>query len=193
MLAAPAGAADRWVRAGTTLTKGDYYQGITSDGGGHLYFDGVAGGGYRTDLNLREQLRTVDLIPDGEPFDHIGDWTYDRNDGGRLILPLECFTAGAPNGGNTCGIGAFGVADPRTMTWRYRVRLDGCTWSEAWVPVATDPIYTITAGATTEVPDLTLHHGGNVSGRANMASEPCTLTSDRIPESPASSSRHARP
>jgi len=110
--AAPAGAADRWVQSGTTLTKGDYYQGITSDGAGHLYFDGVAVGGYRTDLDLREQVRNVDLIPDGEPFDHIGDWTYDRNGGGRLILPLECFKAGAPNGGNTCGIGAFGVADP---------------------------------------------------------------------------------
>ncbi len=26
-----------------------------------------------------------------------------------------------------------------------------------------------------------------------MASDPCTLTSERMPESPASSSRHARP
>ena len=33
-----------------------------------------------------------------------------------MLLPLECYTPGAPKGGNTCGTGSFGVADPGTLT-----------------------------------------------------------------------------
>jgi len=127
----------RWTQSAAVPTKPEYFQGITSDTAGHLYFDGFTVGGYRTDLGLGEQARNVDLIPDGEPFDHIGDWTYDgAAEGGRLILPLECFRPGAPNGGNTCGVGAFGVADPATMTWRYRVLLDQADIAKAmWAEV----------------------------------------------------------
>ena len=92
----------------------EYFQGLTHDRAGARYFDGV----------------TVGLLPDGplrcasrpgrerDPargersvgFNHIGDPTWDAAEGGRLILPLECFTPGAPNGGNTCGQG--GSASP---------------------------------------------------------------------------------
>jgi hypothetical protein len=139
-LAAPAhAAAPPWIQTTATPTKTEYYQGMTSDGAGHLFFDGVTEGGYRTDLALREQARTEDLIPPTEPFNHIGDWTFDHGSGGRLILPLECFTPGAPNGGNTCGQGAFGVADPRTMTWQYRVLLDKADIAKAmWAEVSPD-------------------------------------------------------
>src|SRR4029078_4119848 len=41
-----------------------------------------------------------------------------------VILRPECFTPGAPSGGNTCGQGGFGVADPATLGWRYLVPLD---------------------------------------------------------------------
>ena len=41
-----------------------------------------------------------------------------------MLLPFECYTAGAPNGGNTCGTGSFGVADPDTLRLRYYVKLD---------------------------------------------------------------------
>src|SRR3954468_22647207 len=141
--AAPAAAraADpgRWVRVAATPTKGEYYQGMTSDRAGHLFFDGFTVGGYRTDLALAEQARNDNLIPPEEPFNHIGDWTYDTAEGARLILPLECYQPGAPNGGNTCGLGSLGVADPVTMTWRYRVMLDQADIAKAmWAEVSPD-------------------------------------------------------
>jgi hypothetical protein len=132
-------AAPAWVESSVTADKTDYWQGMTDDGAGHLFFDGVTVGGYRTDLTLREQARNTNLIPPSEPFNHIGDWTYDHGADGRLILPLECYTPGAPNGGNTCGMGAFGVADPRTMTWQYRVLLDRADIAKAmWAEVSPD-------------------------------------------------------
>ena len=138
---ATARAADpgRWVRVAATPTKGEYYQGMTSDRAGHLFFDGFTVGGYRTDLALGEQARNENLIPPDEPFNHIGDWTFDAGQNGRLILPLECYQPGAPNGGNTCGQGAFGVADPNTMTWQYRVLLDQADIAKAmWAEVSPD-------------------------------------------------------
>jgi hypothetical protein len=122
-----------------TPTKGEYYQGMASDPTGHLFFDGFTVGGYRTDAALREQARNENLIPAEEPFNHIGDWTWDPAEGGRLILPLECYTPGQPNGGNTCGLGAFGVAEPATPAWRYRVMLDRAEIAKAmWAEVSPD-------------------------------------------------------
>jgi hypothetical protein len=129
----------RWVQVAAVPTKGEYYQGMTSDPAGHLFFDGFTVGGYRTDAVLREQARNENLIPPDQPFNHIGDWAYDRAEGGRLILPLECYTPGQPNGGNTCGLGAFGVADPNLMAWRYRVMLDQADIAKAmWAEVSPD-------------------------------------------------------
>ena len=39
-----------------------------------------------------------------------------------MILPMECYDPGS--GENTCGKGAFGVADPATLAFRYYVNLD---------------------------------------------------------------------
>jgi hypothetical protein len=82
---------------------------------------------YRTDRDLRENAANPNaLTPDltALGFNHIGDLTWDAREGGRLLLPLECYVPGAPNGGNTCGRGAIGVADPATLRLRYAVALD---------------------------------------------------------------------
>lgn len=141
--AVPARAA--WVQTNVTSIPTDYYQGITGDGARHLFFDGPQHGGYRTDLALREQVRNTDLIPSDQPFNHIGDWTYDENTAhppARLILPLECYhpeLGGGAGGPNTCGMGGFGVADPATLTWRYRVLLDPSEIAKAmWAEVSPD-------------------------------------------------------
>jgi hypothetical protein len=158
----------RWVEVTAVPTKGEYYQGMTSDKAGHLYFDGFTVGGYRTDLALAEQARNENLIPPDQPFDHIGDWTYDGAEGGRLILPLECYTPGRPNGGNTCGLGAFGVADPVTMAWRYRVMLDPAEIAKAmWAEVSPDGKLIWTSSGN----DLLAYAGADVNA-ANAAAGP---------------------
>lgn len=115
----------RWRLAGHRSVPLYDYQGITSDDRGHFYFDGIDFGLYRTDLGLHEQARNDDVIPPGVTarvgYNHIGDLTYDRREGGRLLLPMECYYEQL---GNTCGKGAIGVADPRTLRWRYYVQLD---------------------------------------------------------------------
>ena len=56
-----------------------------------------------------------------------------------MLLPLECFTPGAPNGGNTCGTGSIGVADPATLAFRYYVKLDPAEIAKAmWVESSPD-------------------------------------------------------
>ena len=53
-----------------------------------------------------------------------------------MILPMECFTPGV---GNTCGTGAFGVADPATLAFRYYVKLDPAEIPKAmWNEVSPD-------------------------------------------------------
>lgn len=135
--AAAAHAADpgRWFLTSESETPLEYYQGMTSDDDGHLYFDGFQVGGYRTDLRLREQLRADPLLPAdltaAEGFNHIGDWTFT---GGRLIAPLECYDPQQPVP-NTCGRGAFGIVSP-DLGWLGRVPLDPvdipkAMWAEA--------------------------------------------------------------
>jgi hypothetical protein len=140
--AVPALAADpgRWKETGRNSVPLYYYQGVTSDPAKNLYFDGVHVGLYKTDSSLNELARHDDEIPAqvhlSEGYNHMGDLTWDPAEGGRLLLPLECYYPypGAPNSGNTCGFGAngqaepgtgsFGVADPATLDWRYYVKLD---------------------------------------------------------------------
>ncbi|UGS34801.1 hypothetical protein DSM104329_01183 [Capillimicrobium parvum] len=141
-LPAAARAADpgRWVQTSLSEIPIEYYQGIAPDtAAGRLLFDGVYVGGYRTDLELREQARNANLLPlavtASEGFNHLGDPTFT---GGRLILPLECYTPGAPNAGNTCGRGAFGVADAN-LTWLGRTLLDPADVPKAmWVEASPD-------------------------------------------------------
>jgi len=115
----------RWIETGFSPIPFEYYQGVTSDPGGDLYFDGFTVGLYRTDATLAEEARASNEIPSDvaarEGYNHIGDLTWDGAEGGRLLLPLECFVFPV---GNTCGTGSFGVADPATLAWRYYVKLD---------------------------------------------------------------------
>ena len=66
-----------------------------------------------------------------EGYNHVGDIGFQ---GGRVLLPLECYTPGGPNGGNTCGTGSIGVADPATLAFQYYVKLDPAEIPKAmWV------------------------------------------------------------
>jgi hypothetical protein len=129
----------RWTRTAVTATPIVYWQGMTHDRAGHLYFDGIENGGHRTDRRLSQQLGADPLIPPlvtlAEGFDHVGDWTWIRAGGGRLVVPMECYDPGAPNGPNTCGRGAFGLTDAN-LRWLGRVLLDPrdiakVMWAEA--------------------------------------------------------------
>ena len=132
LLCAPAvaQAADpgRWALAATTSLPIVYYQGVTDDPQGNLFFDGLFVGLYRTDPALTETARNDDVIPPDvkarEGYNHIGDISWDAAEGGRVLLPLECYVPNGPNGGNTCLTGSIGVADPLTLQWRYYVKLD---------------------------------------------------------------------
>lgn len=128
----------RWVAVNETRTPLEYYQGMTSDDAGHLYFDGFRVGGYRTDLELREQLRVDTLLPAtltaAEGYDHIGDWTFT---GGRLIAPLECFDPQRPVA-NHCGRGAFGIVSPE-LGWLGHATLDPADIAKAmWAEASPD-------------------------------------------------------
>jgi hypothetical protein len=145
LLAAPARAADpgRWVETGRSTIPFVYFQGVTSDDRGHFYFDGIFVGVYRADRNLAEEARRDVAIPAGvapsEGYNHIGDITYDRAEGGRVLLPVECYYPGRPGGENPCKTGAIGVADPETLEWRYYVKLDPAEIAKAmWAEVSPD-------------------------------------------------------
>src|SRR3954466_10119648 len=142
LVAAPAAYASdpgRWVETGSTTIPLYYYQGVTSDPGRNFYFDGVDVGLYRTDGNLSETARNDDVIPPAvhasENYNHIGDLTSDAREGGRLLLPMECYY---PPAGNTCKTGSFGVADPRTLQWRYYVKADAELPKAMWAEVSPD-------------------------------------------------------
>jgi hypothetical protein len=139
--AASAHAADphRWAQTGATSIPLYYYQGVTSDPARNFYFNGVHVGLYRTDSQLRETYRNDDVIPSSvhasENYNHIGDTSYDSSEGGRILLPLECYY---PPAGNTCKTGSIGVANPRTLQWRYYVKLDAETPKAMWVERSPD-------------------------------------------------------
>jgi hypothetical protein len=122
---ADAQARRRWAYEGHSNVPLVYFQGVTSDPSKHLFFDGIFSGLYRTDRRLRERVQNANVIPSSvtlqEGYNHIGDITWDAAEGGRVLLPLECY---ALFGGNTCKTGAIGVADPTTLRWRYYVKLD---------------------------------------------------------------------
>jgi hypothetical protein len=133
---------ERWRFDGATRIPVAYWQGIAASPARTLYFSGFVGL-FRTDEKVRERGNQGVVIPpdvtDREGYNHIGDLAYDRREGGRLILPMECYTPGRPNGGNTCGTGSFAVADARTLRWRYYVKLDPAFIKKAmWVEVSPD-------------------------------------------------------
>jgi hypothetical protein len=144
-LPAAALAADpgRWRGTGISRIPLEYFQGVTSDPDRRLWFDGVFQGLYRTDDRLRERARIDAAIPPivtaQEGYNHIGDITWDAREGGRILLPLECFYPGRTGGANSCGTGSIGVADPLTLRWRYYVKLDPAEIAKAmWAEVSPD-------------------------------------------------------
>ena len=140
-----AGAADpgRWRATGVSRIPLEYFQGMTSDPRRRLWFDGIFSGLYRADANLRERRRNDVVIPPDvaarEGYNHVGDLSWDAHEGGRILLPLECFYPGRAGGANSCGTGAIGVADPLTLQWRYYVKLERAEIPKAmWAEVAPD-------------------------------------------------------
>jgi hypothetical protein len=141
----------------------EYFQGLTHDRAGSRYFDGITQGLYRTDRALRERARNPLAVPPDVAaafgFNHVGDIGFAGALGG-VILPLECFTPGAPNGGNTCGLGAFGVADPATLQPRFTVVLDPADIAKAmWAEVSPDGSLVWTSAG----PDLIAYRTADVS------------------------------
>jgi hypothetical protein len=149
LLAPAAHAADpgRWTETGRSTIPLYYYQGVASDPARRLFFNGVYTGLYRTDPLLGETARNDDVIPPDvharEQYNHIGDIAWDAREGGRILLPMECYYPRAAPGqddpNNTCRTGSFGVADPETLRWRYYVKIDPAVMAKAmWVAVSPD-------------------------------------------------------
>jgi hypothetical protein len=95
---------------------------------------------WRTTPALRQTAGVPSAIPAdvkaAEGYNHMGDPTWNPGDGGRVLLPMECYTPGV---GNTCGTGSFGVADPKTLAWRYYVQLDPAEIPKAmWAETSPD-------------------------------------------------------
>jgi hypothetical protein len=167
----PARARDpgRWLLTGISRASLFYYQGVTSDEARNLYFDGIFVGLYRTTPALKETGQVLNAIPAGvknaEGYNHIGDISWDAAEGGRVLLPLECFSPASPGGPNTCGTGSIGVADPATLAWRYYVKLDPADIKKAmWVEVSPDG----TLAWTSSGQDLLAYRTADISA-ANAA------------------------
>jgi hypothetical protein len=135
-------AADLWTETGSSLTSVNYWQGIAFDATGRTFmFDGPAQGLWRTDAGLtRLASRSMGIpstVTSSEGWNHLGDLSFDAV-GSRLLVPLECYYAGAADP-NTCKTGGFGVVDPATLQWRYYVKLDPAQITKAmWVEVSPD-------------------------------------------------------
>jgi hypothetical protein len=174
-LAGPAGADERPRLRLTDARRVplEYFQGLTHSHAGSRFFAGVFEGLYRTDRGLHERVRVPAALPPSlkaaPGFNHIGDLTWDRAEGGRLILPLECFTPGGPNAGNTCGLGALAVADPATLGLRYVVGLDPRDIAKAmWAEVSPDGALLWTSSG----PDLLAYRTADVSAASAVAGLP---------------------
>jgi hypothetical protein len=144
-LSPPAGAQDagRWLLTGASSVPSVYWQGLTSDPAErNLYFVGVFQGLWRTTPLLRQTAGISNAIPlavtQAEGYNHIGDPTWNPREDGRVLLPMECYNPGVGDG-NTCGTGAFGVADPTTLAFRYYVKLDPADIPKAmWAETSPD-------------------------------------------------------
>ena len=165
VLSAPASARDpgRWTLTGWSSVPNSYWQGVTSAGAGKpLFFSGIFTGLHRTGRNLRQTGSVDPAIPltvlATEGYNHVGDIGYQ---GGRVLLPLECYTPGGPNGGNTCGTGSIGVADPATLAFRYYVKLDPTEIAKAmWVEASPDGKLLWTSSGS----DLLAYSAADVNG-----------------------------
>jgi len=129
-LASSASARDpgRWLRPGGSASPDDYRQGLASDpSDSQLFFIGPFQGLRQTSPQLVQTAGVDKAIPtalrQSVGYNHIGDPTWLDGEGGRVVLPMECYNP-AQDPSNTCGKGAFGIADPQTLAFRYYVQLD---------------------------------------------------------------------
>jgi hypothetical protein len=129
-----------WIKT-SQLTKPAWYrQGLASNPlTGDVFFSGSFAGLYRT-RNEAEVARNTGPIPkdvaDREKYNHIGDIAFDPAEGGRVLLPLESY-APLQSDTNPAKTASIGVADAKTLAWKYYVKLDPAEIDKAqWV--ATD-------------------------------------------------------
>jgi hypothetical protein len=153
----------RWQLSGYSSVPVQYWQGVTGDRT-RLFFDGVFEGLYATNRSLVQTGAVPQAIPVGvkaaEGYNHIGDISFDGAEGGRVLLPFECYVPGQPNGGNTCGTGSIGVADPTTLGLRYYVKLDPAETPKAmWVEASPDGRSLWTSSGS----DLLAYRAGDVT------------------------------
>ena len=141
-----------WRPSAVTTSSIAYNQGITFDPArGDFFFDGVSSGTtsglYRTNSRLEETAGNVAVIPTTrEGYNHAGDLSFDPV-GRRVLLPLECYYPGS--GGNTCGVGAIGVADPASLRFRYYVNLGTAQIQKAmWAEISPDGRWIWTSSGT---------------------------------------------
>ncbi len=118
----------RWVLTGASSVPQDYWQGLTSSpDASSVFFVGPAQGLWQTDPQLVQTNGVDKEIPTdlrhSVGYNHIGDPTWLGGEGGRIVLPMECYDP-SKDPSNTCGKGAFGIADAKTLAWRYYVQLD---------------------------------------------------------------------
>jgi hypothetical protein len=124
----------RWKLVSTTSTRLFYYQGMTNDNQGHLFFDGIDNGLWKTDTSFNQLGGSTPYIPADvaarDKYNHIGAIAYAASTG--VLLPMECY-----NGTNCANTGAIGVADPTTLAWKYEVKLDPAVIKKAmWAAVS---------------------------------------------------------
>ena len=135
------GGPDRWLLTGASSVPNTYWQGLTSDPAAeNVFMVGTFKGLWSTTPELAETGGRASAIPASvesqEGYNHIGDPTWNPEEGGRVLLPMECYTPGV---GNTCGTGAFGVADPETLAFLYYVKLDPAQIPKAmWAETSPD-------------------------------------------------------
>jgi hypothetical protein len=184
VLCAPASAKDpgRWTLSGWSSVSNFYWQGVTSAGpSAPLYFSGPVEGLYRTNRWLGQTAAMAQAIPASvkavEGYNHVGDISFDGRDGRRVLLPLECYTPGGPNGGNTCGTGAIGTADPNTLAFRYYVKLDPAEILKAmWVEASPDGLLWTSSGN-----DLLAYRAEDVSAANAAPAAPPIHSVRRLP------------
>jgi hypothetical protein len=138
----PAPARAAWRATSATTVTVAYNNGITFDRRDRaFFFSGVSSatnsGLYRTDSRVRVTAANPSVIPTTkEGYNHIGDLSFDAVRR-RVLLPLECYYPAL--GGNTCGVGAIGVADPLTLRFLYYVNLDAAQIKKAmWSEISPD-------------------------------------------------------
>ena len=159
--AAPAAAG--WRPSAMTPASIAYNQGISFDPvRGDFFFDGVTSlttsGLYRTNSRLLLTAANFAVLPaTREGYNHAGDLSFDPV-ARRLLLPLECYYPAG--GGNTCGVGAIGVADPVSLRLRYYVNLNPAQIQKAmWAEISPDGQWIWTSSGT----HLLVYRSGQVS------------------------------